>query len=192
MKSPLTGKTRKHCKTGSRHAQGGVDQAAGRSSSDEKERSVEQRSQHSAGADLPCFGGAVDWGILLWSCATPWSHPACSINSSPSNRYRTSPGGTADPAEHDLCSPWKAICVPDPARLFGRMASYKADPQYTDKRLTDIDKKNVKIVLSVEQMRGGPLSEEEHTRAGRMRPAVGFRRLIGRHRIPCESDTRTF
>jgi hypothetical protein len=49
---------------------------------------------------------------------------------------------------------------------FGRMAWYKADPQYTDKRLTDIDKKNVKIVLSVEQMRGGPLSEEEHTESG--------------------------
>ena len=45
---------------------------------------------------------------------------------------------------------------------FGRMAWYKADPQYTDKRLTSLDKKNIKIVLSMEQQHGGPLSEEEH------------------------------
>jgi len=49
---------------------------------------------------------------------------------------------------------------------FGRMAWYKVDPQYSDKRLTDIDKKNIKIVLSVEQQRGGPLSEEEHAQEG--------------------------
>jgi hypothetical protein len=49
---------------------------------------------------------------------------------------------------------------------FGRMAWYKADAGYTDKRLNDIDKKNIKIVLSIEQQRGGPLSEEEHAQEG--------------------------
>jgi len=49
---------------------------------------------------------------------------------------------------------------------FGRMAWYKADPGYSDKRLNDIDKKNIKIVLSVEQQRGGPLSEEQHAQEG--------------------------
>jgi hypothetical protein len=47
---------------------------------------------------------------------------------------------------------------------FGRMAWYKVDPTYTDKRLTALDKKNIKIVLSMEQHHGGPLSEEEHAR----------------------------
>ncbi|MDH3975924.1 MAG: YARHG domain-containing protein [Deltaproteobacteria bacterium] len=45
---------------------------------------------------------------------------------------------------------------------FGRMYWYKADPNYSDKKLTDIDRKNIKIVLSVEDEHGGSLTEGQH------------------------------
>lgn len=47
-------------------------------------------------------------------------------------------------------------------QYFGRMAWYKSDPKYTDDSLTDVDRKNIKIVQSVETEHGGPLSEAEH------------------------------
>lgn len=48
---------------------------------------------------------------------------------------------------------------------FGRMDWYEPDPKYTDDRLTDIDRKNIKVVLSVENELGGPLTEAEHAEA---------------------------
>jgi dipeptidyl aminopeptidase/acylaminoacyl peptidase len=44
---------------------------------------------------------------------------------------------------------------------FKRMEWYKADPTYTDARLTPLDKKNIKIVRSVEDQLGGPLTDKE-------------------------------
>ena len=45
---------------------------------------------------------------------------------------------------------------------FGRMSWYKIDPEYSDSKLTEIDKKNIKIVLSVEEAHGGSLTEGQH------------------------------
>lgn len=39
---------------------------------------------------------------------------------------------------------------------------YKPDPSYTDDRLTAIDKRNINIVLSVENSLGGPLTDYDH------------------------------
>jgi hypothetical protein len=39
---------------------------------------------------------------------------------------------------------------------------YKADPKYTDVRLTDLDKRNINVILSVENELGGPLTDWEH------------------------------
>jgi hypothetical protein len=39
---------------------------------------------------------------------------------------------------------------------------YKPDPTYTDARLTALDKRNINIVLSVENSLGGPLTDYEH------------------------------
>jgi YARHG domain len=39
---------------------------------------------------------------------------------------------------------------------------YKADPAYTDARLTAIDKRNINVILSVENSLGGPLTDYEH------------------------------
>jgi hypothetical protein len=39
---------------------------------------------------------------------------------------------------------------------------YKADPKYTDARLTDLDKRNINVILSVENELGGPLTDWEH------------------------------
>lgn len=38
---------------------------------------------------------------------------------------------------------------------------YKPDPTFTDARLTEIDRKNVKLIRSVEDSLGGPMSEHE-------------------------------
>jgi len=48
-------------------------------------------------------------------------------------------------------------------KYFDRMSWYKIDHNYTDDRLTEIDKKNIKIVLSVEQSHGGPITESQHS-----------------------------
>jgi hypothetical protein len=39
---------------------------------------------------------------------------------------------------------------------------YKADPKYTDARLTTVDKRNINVILSLENTLGGPLSDYEH------------------------------
>jgi hypothetical protein len=45
---------------------------------------------------------------------------------------------------------------------FAALEWYKPDPTYTDARITDIDKKNVRIIRSVEEGLGGMLTEKEH------------------------------
>ena len=45
---------------------------------------------------------------------------------------------------------------------FDRMYWYEANPNYSDDLLTEIDRKNVKLILSVEHSLGGPLSDAEH------------------------------
>jgi YARHG domain len=39
---------------------------------------------------------------------------------------------------------------------------YKPDPKYTEARLTDLDKRNINVVLSVENELGGPLTDWQH------------------------------
>jgi hypothetical protein len=39
---------------------------------------------------------------------------------------------------------------------------YKPDPAYTDARLTALDKRNINLILSVENSLGGPLTDYEH------------------------------
>jgi hypothetical protein len=45
---------------------------------------------------------------------------------------------------------------------FGAVEWYQPNPAYTDARLTDLDKRNIKLVLSVENQLGGPLLDWEH------------------------------
>jgi hypothetical protein len=45
---------------------------------------------------------------------------------------------------------------------FARMDWYHPDPEYTDARLTPLDKRNIKLISSVEEELGGRMSEEEH------------------------------
>lgn len=47
---------------------------------------------------------------------------------------------------------------------FSRLRWYRADPQYTDARLTATDLKNIKLIRSVEESLGGALSEAEAQR----------------------------
>jgi hypothetical protein len=44
---------------------------------------------------------------------------------------------------------------------FVRMSWYRPDPKYTDKRLTQVDLENIKLIRSVEETQGGPQTEEE-------------------------------
>ena len=44
---------------------------------------------------------------------------------------------------------------------FKRKGWYKPDPKYTDTRLTDLDNRNIKIIMSLEEELGGPLTESE-------------------------------
>ena len=39
---------------------------------------------------------------------------------------------------------------------------YKPDPKYTDARLTPLDRRNINVILSVENSLGGPLTDWEH------------------------------
>jgi len=39
---------------------------------------------------------------------------------------------------------------------------YKPDPKYTDARLTPVDRRNINVILSVENSLGGPLTDYEH------------------------------
>lgn len=45
---------------------------------------------------------------------------------------------------------------------FSAVEWYKLDPKYTDTRLTALDKRNINIILSVENSLGGPLTDYEH------------------------------
>ena len=47
------------------------------------------------------------------------------------------------------------------AEYFDTMEWYKPDPAFTEKRLTKIDVTNVRIIKSVEETLGGPLTEDE-------------------------------
>jgi hypothetical protein len=58
--------------------------------------------------------------------------------------------------------PFKSELLQD---YFGRMHWYKADPKYSDNRLTKVDRANIQLVTSVEKELGGPLSEAEHEEA---------------------------
>jgi hypothetical protein len=42
------------------------------------------------------------------------------------------------------------------------MSWYQEDPTFTEARLTDLDRRNIQVILSVEQKLGGPLTEGEH------------------------------
>jgi hypothetical protein len=44
---------------------------------------------------------------------------------------------------------------------FDNMSWYQADPAFTDKRLTKVDVTNVRLIKSVEDTLGGPLTEDE-------------------------------
>jgi hypothetical protein len=48
---------------------------------------------------------------------------------------------------------------------FERLDWYKADPAYTDARLTAVDHRNIKIIQSAEIKAGGPMSDREHAEA---------------------------
>ena len=45
---------------------------------------------------------------------------------------------------------------------FGTLDWYKPDPNYTDAKLTPLDKRNIKVILSVEDSLGGPLTDYQH------------------------------
>ncbi len=45
---------------------------------------------------------------------------------------------------------------------FDAVEWYKPDPAYTDARLTAVDKRNINVILSVENSLGGPLTDYEH------------------------------
>jgi hypothetical protein len=55
----------------------------------------------------------------------------------------------------------RPFASPSMQAYFTNMAWYAPNPSYADSRLTDVDNKNIAIVLSVENMLGGPLSEQE-------------------------------
>jgi hypothetical protein len=55
--------------------------------------------------------------------------------------------------------PFKSVVLTE---YFDGMAWYRADEAYSDARLTAVDKKNIRLVHSVEDSLGGPLSEREH------------------------------
>jgi hypothetical protein len=48
---------------------------------------------------------------------------------------------------------------------FQRLDWYKADPAYTDARLTAVDRRNIKIIQSAEIKAGGPLNDRQHAEA---------------------------
>jgi hypothetical protein len=47
-------------------------------------------------------------------------------------------------------------------KYFSTVNWYKSDPQYTDARLTAIDKRNIKVIRSLEDELGGPLTDLQH------------------------------
>jgi hypothetical protein len=55
--------------------------------------------------------------------------------------------------------PFKSPILDD---YFEGMDWYQVDSDYTDKRLTSVDWKNIKLIKSVEETLGGPISDNEH------------------------------
>lgn len=51
------------------------------------------------------------------------------------------------------------------ARYFSAMEWYRPDERYTDRRLTGVDRKNIKLIRSVEDQVGGPLTEQAHQKS---------------------------
>ena len=49
-------------------------------------------------------------------------------------------------------------------QYFGSLDWYKSDPSYTDAKLTDVDRRNITLIRSVEEQLGGPLTDLEHKR----------------------------
>ena len=47
-------------------------------------------------------------------------------------------------------------------QYFARQDWYKVDKNFQDSQLTEVDQKNLKLIMSVEQSIGGPLSEADH------------------------------
>jgi len=47
-------------------------------------------------------------------------------------------------------------------QYFARQDWYKVDKNFHDSHLTEVDQKNLKLIMSVEQSIGGPLSEADH------------------------------
>jgi len=47
-------------------------------------------------------------------------------------------------------------------QYFAAVSWYKSDPTYTDARLTPQDKRNINVILSLEDQLGGPLTDFEH------------------------------
>lgn len=47
-------------------------------------------------------------------------------------------------------------------QYFGDMDWYKPDDDYSDAKLTAIDRKNIRLVMSVEKAAGGPMTDYEH------------------------------
>ena len=45
---------------------------------------------------------------------------------------------------------------------FGTLDWYKENPKYTDALLTPLDKRNIKLILSLENQLGGPLTDYQH------------------------------
>jgi hypothetical protein len=50
---------------------------------------------------------------------------------------------------------------------FSTLDWYKADPSYTDARLTPLDMRNLNVIRSVEDQLGGPLTDDEHKKVRR-------------------------
>ncbi|WAS98334.1 YARHG domain-containing protein [Nannocystis punicea] len=55
--------------------------------------------------------------------------------------------------------PFRSVLLQE---YFGAMEWYTPDEEYTDAKLTPIDRKNVRLVQSVEKASGGPLTDYEH------------------------------
>ena len=55
--------------------------------------------------------------------------------------------------------PFKSNLLRD---YFSSMNWYSEDPKYTDDRLSKVDRKNIKLVLSLEDELGGPMTDQEH------------------------------
>lgn len=55
--------------------------------------------------------------------------------------------------------PFKSVYLQN---YFGHTSWYQPDPAYTDARLSEVDRRNIKLIKSVEDEMGGPISDVEH------------------------------